>query len=169
MFFVDHVDYDGGVIVVVSFTKSEVWIFSKNIKGCDSLLKHFTMNFTEPLMEYTRCCSNRSNQILFFLVTMDEVSVFDLFDTLNFAVLCYGVIERPSQFYFNLTGEDICTHYGEKTFAAYLYKSLFKSLVLQSALIVAKNYTKVQLHDMNLPMQLYKYLYCFSFFFFEKK
>lgn len=100
---------------------------------------------------------------------MDEVTVFDLLNSSNFAVLWYGGTKRPPQFYFHLTGEDICTHYGERTSGAYLCKSYFKSLVLQSALIVAKNYTKVQLHDMNLPMQLYKYLDCFSFFFLWKK
>lgn len=99
---------------------------------------------------------------------MDEVTVFDLLDSSNFAVLWYGGTKRPPQFYFHLTGEDICTHYGERTSGAYLCKSYFKSLVLQSALIVAKNYTKVQLHDMNVPMQLYKYLDCFSFFYLEK-
>ena len=57
-------------------------------------------------MEYTFYCANRSHHILFFLVTMDEVTLFDLFDISNFAVLWYGGIERPPQFYFKLTGEE---------------------------------------------------------------
>ena len=78
-------------------------------------------------MKYTFCCTNRSH-ILIFLVTMDEVTVFDLFDTSNFAVLWYGGIERPPQFYFNLTGEESYAYYDRKTFGVYLHKSLFKSL-----------------------------------------
>ena len=74
-------------------------------------------------MEYTFYCANRSHHILFFLVTMDEVTVFDLFDTSNFAVLWYGGIERPPQFYFKLTGEEFMPMFG-----VYLHKSLFISL-----------------------------------------
>ena len=157
VFFLDHVDYEGGVIVIVSFYKNQVRLFSKIGKKGYSLLKCFSMNFTSVLENYSCCCSNRHSQILFFLVKRCEVIIFDLFDTSDFAVLPYGVDERPPQLYFNESREEIYVHYDQRTLV-YLYKSMLKSLFLQSALIIAKLYTKAQLRDMNLPRQLYKYL-----------
>ena len=163
VFFLDHVDYEGGVIVTVCFYKNQVRLFSKIGKNGYSLLKCFSMNFTSVLENYSCCCSNRHNQILFFLVKRCEVNIYDLFDTSDFVVLPYGVDERPPQFYFNESGEEIYAHYDQRTLV-YLYKSMLKSLFLQSALITTKVYTKTQLRDMNLPRKLYKYLNTLSFF-----
>ena len=163
VFFLDHVDYEGGVIVTVCFYKNhEVRLFSKIGKEGYSLVKCFSMDFTSVLENYSCCCSNRRSQILFFMVKRCEVIIFDLLDTSNFTVLPYGVDERPPQFYFNESGEEIYVHYDQRT-SVYLYKSMLKSLFLQSALITAKFYTKAQLRDMNLPRQLYRYLNTLSF------
>ena len=163
VFFLDHVDYEGGVIVTVCFYKNhEVRLFSKIGKKGYSLLKCFSMNFTFVLDYYSRCCSNRHSQILFFVVKPWEVVIYDLFDTSDFAVLPYDEDEKPPQFYFNDSGEEIYAHYRQRMLV-YLYKSMLKSLFLQSALITAKIYTKAQLRDMNLPRQLYKYLNTLSF------
>ena len=163
VFFLDHVDYEGGVIVTVCFYKNQVRLFSKIGGKGYSLLKCFSMNFTSVLENYSCCCSNRHSQILFFLVKRCEVNIYDLFDTSDFAVLPYGEDERPPQFYFNESGEEIYAHYDQRTLV-YLYKSMLKSLFLQSALITTKVYTKSQLRDMNLPRKLYKYLNTLSFF-----
>ena len=87
-----------------------------------------------------------------------EVCIFDVFDPSNKTFLTYGFDERHPQFYFNETGEEIYVHYDQRT-CIYLYKSMYKSLLLQSASIVAKTYTKRQLTDMKLPKQIYKYLF----------
>ena len=94
-----------------------------------------------------------------------EVVVFDLFDTTNFTVIPRGMkLYLEPDFYFNETGEEIYAHYDGEGVLIHLYKSMFKSLLLQSALVVAKNYTIVQLRDMNLPRQLYKYVNTFLLF-----
>ena len=117
------------------------------------------------LMTRAFCYSNRYNQILFFLINRGEVVVFDLFDTTNFTVIPYGMnLFLEPDFYFNETGEEIYTHYDGERMLIYLYKSMFKSWLLQSVLVVAENYTKTQLHDMNLRRQLYKYVNTFSLF-----
>ena len=94
-----------------------------------------------------------------------EVVVFDLFDTTNFTVIPRGMkLYLEPDFYFNETGEEIYAHYDGEGVLIHLYKSMFKSLLLQSALVVAKNYTIIQLRDMNLPRQLYKYVNTFLLF-----
>ena len=116
------------------------------------------------LMTRAFCYSNRYNQILFFMINRGEVVEFDLFDTTNFTVIPYGMnLYLEPDFYFNET-EEIYTHYDGERVLIYLYKSMFKSLLLQSVLVVAENYTKAQLHDMNLGRQLYKYVNTFSLF-----
>ena len=162
VFFLDHVDYEGGVIVTVCFYKNQVRLFSKIGKNGYSLLKCFSMNFTSILENYFCCCSNRHSQILFFLVKRCEVIIFDIFDTSDFAVLPYGADERPPQFYFNESREEIYVHYDQRTLV-YLYKIMLELWFLQSALIFAKFYTKAQLSGMNLPKQLYKCLNTFLF------
>ena len=165
VFFQDHVDYEGGVIVTVSLSTNRIRLFSKIVKKGYSLLKCFSMEFTYSITTRAFCCSNRYNQILFFLVNRGEVVVFDLFDTANFTVIPRGMkLYLEPDFYFNETGEEIYAHYDGERVLIYLYKSMFKSLLLQSALVVAKNYTIAQLRDMNLPRQLYKYVNTFSLF-----
>ena len=164
IFFVDHVDYEGGVIVTVCWYKNhEVRLFSKIGKKGYSLVKCFSMDLTSLLDYDSYCCSNRHSQILFFLVKQWEVIIYDLFDTSDFAVLPYGEDEGPPQFYFNESGEEIYVYHRQRM-SVYIYKSMLKSLLLQSALITAKFYTKAQLRDMNLPRQLYKYLNTLAFF-----
>ena len=98
------------------------------------------------------------------MINRGEVVEFDLFDTTNFTVIPYGMnLYLEPDFYFNET-EEIYTHYDGERVLIYLYKSMFKSLLLQSVLVVAENYTKAQLHDMNLGRQLYKYVNTFSLF-----
>ena len=157
VFFVNHTAFKGGVIVAASFYKNQIKLFSKNIENRYTLLKSFSVNFGGSLDNFACCCSNRKNQILFFDVKFGEVCIFDVFDPSNKTFLTYGCNERHPQFYFNETGEEIYVHYDQRT-CIYLYKSMYKSLLLQSASIVAKTYTKRQLADMKLPKQIYKYL-----------
>ena len=157
VFFVNHNAFKGGVIVAASFYKNQIKLFSKNVENRYTLLKSFPVDFSGSLESFTSCCSNRKNQILFFDVKYGEVCIFDVFDPSNKTFLTYGCNERHPQFYFNETGEEIYVHYDQRT-CIYLYKSMYKSLLLQSASIVAKTYTKCQLIDMKLPNQIYKYL-----------
>ena len=159
-FFQDHVDYEGGVIVTVSVYKNQVRLFSKIGKKGHWLLKFFWMEFAYLVDTFAYCCS-KYNQILFFLVKWGEVVLCDLLDTANFTVIPYGLDELPPQFCFNETGEEAYGHYDQRALI-YLYKSMFKSLFLESALVPAEYYTKAQLHDTNLPRQLYRYLNIFS-------
>ena len=143
VFFLDHVDYEGGVIVTVCFYENhEVRLFSKIGKRGYSLLKCFSMNFTSVIEKYSCCCSNRHSQILFFLVKRWEVIIYDLFDTSDFAVLPYGEDEGPPQFYFNESGEEIYAYHRQRM-SVYFYKSMLKSLFLQSALIAANSTQKL--------------------------
>ena len=143
VFFLDHVDYEGGVIVTVCFYENhEVRLFSKIGKRGYSLLKCFSMNFTSVIEEYSCCCSNRHSQILFSLVKRWEVIIYDLFDTSDFAVLPYGEDEGPPQFYFNESGEEIYAYHRQRM-SVYFYKSMLKSLFLQSALIAANSTQKL--------------------------
>ena len=158
VFFVNHTAYKGGVIVTASFYKNQIKLFSKNVENRYTPLKSFSVNFSGSLDNFACCCSNRKNQILFFDVKYGEVCIFDVFDPSNKTFLTYGSDERHPQFYFNETGEEIYVHYDQRT-CIYLYKSMYKSLLLQSASIVAKTYTKRQLTDMKLPKQIYKYLF----------
>ena len=68
VFFQDLVDYEGGVIVTVSLSTNRIRLFSKIVKKGYSLLKCFSMGFTYSITTRAFCCSNRYNQILFFLV-----------------------------------------------------------------------------------------------------
>ena len=157
VFFVNHNAFKGGVIVAASFCKNQIKLFSKNNENRYTLLKSFPVDFSGSLDSFTSCCSNRKNQILFFDVKYGEVCIFDVFDPSNKTFLTYGCNERYPQFYFNETGEEIYVHYDQRT-CIYLYKSMYKSLLLQSASVVAKTYTKRQLIHMKLPNQIYKYL-----------
>ena len=132
-------------------------MFSKNVENRDTPFKSFSVNSSGSLDNFACCCSNRKNQILFFDVKYGEVCIFDVFDPSNKTFLTYGSDERHPRFYFNETGEEIYVHYDQRT-CIYLYKSMYRLLLLHSASIVAKTYTKLELTDMKLPKQIYKYL-----------
>ena len=155
VFFVNHTAYKSGVIVAASCYKNQIKLFSKNVENRDTPFKSFSVNSSGSLDNFACCCSNRKNQILFFDVKYGEVCIFDVFDPSNKTFLTYGSDERHPQFYFNETGEEIYVHYDQRT-CIYLYKSMYRSLLLKSASIVAKTYTKHKLADMKLPKQIYK-------------
>ena len=155
VFFVNHIAYKGGVIVAALYYKKQIKLFGKNFENQYTPLKSFSMNSSGSLDNFACCCSNRKNQILFFDVKYGEVCIFDVFDPSNKTFLTYGSDERHPQFYFNETGEEIYVHYDQRT-CIYLYKSMYRSLLLKSASIVAKTYTKHKLADMKLPKQIYK-------------
>ena len=155
VYFVDHIDFKGGVIVAVSYN-NEVRMFTQNYEKNYVIFKSFSFKYEEEV--YVRICvSNRGNQLLLFHVKHRNVAVYDLFDTTNNTLLPIPTDARILKLCFNKTGEEI---YVLTDFAIdiYLYKSVFKSLVLHCASVVKKTYTKSQLIEMRLPKHLYKYL-----------
>ena len=157
VFFVDHLDYEGGVIVAVSKTKNQIKLFSKSL-GEYTLLKCVSLNISQSRISSLFCHSNRKNQILFFNAKDGEMSITDLFNVSNVAIVTYDGFDP--QLFFSETGEEIYARY-EDSICVYLYRSMFKSLLFHCAYIVASVYTEDQLNDMQLPKHLYKYLRAF--------
>lgn len=157
VFFVDHVDYEGGVIVAVSKTRNQIKLFSKSWREY-TLLKCVSVNISQSRISSLFCHSNRKNQILFFNGKDGEMSITDLFNTSNVAKIEYDGFDP--RLFFNETGEEVYARYEDK-FCVYLYRSMFKSLLLHCAYIVASVYTEGQLNDMKLPKHLCKYLRAF--------
>ena len=160
VYFVDHMDFKGGVIVAVSSDCNEIKIYTKNSETRYVIFKSFPFNFNDEHAPRLYCISNRRNQVLFFQVGENNVTIYDLFDISNKAVLTITTDDRPLQLHFNKTGEEIFIYNGRKIYV-YLYKSALKSLVLQCASFLAKTYTKSQLIEMRLPKHLYKYFELF--------
>ena len=86
------------------------------------------------------------------------MSITDFFNTSNVAIIEYDGFHP--QLFFNETGEEIYARY-ENKICVYLHRSMFKSLLLHCAYIVASVYAEGQLNDMKLPKHLYKYLRAF--------
>ena len=157
VYFVDHIDFKGGIIVAASSDCNEIKIYTKNSEMNYVIFKSFPFKFNDEDTPRLYCISNRRNQVLFFQVGESNVTIYDLFDISNKAVLTITTDEKPLQLHFNKTGEEIFIYNGRKMYI-YLFKSVFKSLILQCASVVAKTYTKSQLIEMGLPKHLYKYL-----------
>ena len=164
VFFVDHADYEGGVIVAASKTRNQINLFSK-CKGKYTLLKCLSLNISQSRISSLFCHSNRKNQILFFNGQDGEMYITDLFNPSNVAIIEYDDRGYPELF-SNETGEEIYVYYQDKI-CVYLYRSKFKSLLLHCAYIVASLYTENQLNDMKLPKHLYKYFRAFQSLFFR--
>ena len=156
VYFVDHIDFKGGVIIAVSHDGGEIKIYTRNSEMSYVMFKSFPFKFNDEDTPRLYCISNRRNQVLFFQVGENNVAIYDLFDISNKAVLTITTDERPLQLYFNKTGEEIFIYNGRKMYI-YLYKSVLHSLILQCASVVAKIYTKSQLIEKKLPKDLYKY------------
>ena len=156
VYFVDHIGFKGGVIVAVSYN-NEVRMFTQNDEMNYVIFKSFSFKYEKEVHGVPICVSNRANQLLLFYVNRGNIAVYDLFDTTNNTLLSIPTDAGTLKLYFNKTGEEI---YVRKDFEIYiyLYKSIFKSLVLHCASVVKKTYTKSQLIEMRLPKHLYKYL-----------
>ena len=160
VYFVDHSNFKGGVIIPVSFIRNEIKIFTRNDEMDYTILRSIPFNFDDALLPcscFPYCISNRNNQVLFFLNHRTHVAVYDLFDISNGAILPFSSKEKPRNICFNKTGEEIFIYTHKKKIHVYLYKSFFKSLTLQCVFVVRKTYTKSKLMEMRLPKQLYKY------------
>ena len=112
-YFVDHTDFKGGIIVAVSCDCSEIKICTKNSEMGYVIFKSFPFKFNDEDPRLY-CISNRRNQILFFQVGQSNVTIYDLFDTSNKAVLTITTDERPLQLHFNKTGEELFIYNGRK-------------------------------------------------------
>ena len=80
--------------------------------------------------------SNRYNQILFFIAGTSGITVYDLFDVSNktkFAINNIGY-DHPPELCLNELGEEFYLRYNDKICLC-LYKSMFKSLTSNSALL----------------------------------
>ena len=162
VFFVNHTDYDDGLIVAASCLHKQIKVFSRTLKTGYRLLLRVSLNFDDfaGSREYSLyCASNRCNQILFFVPGINGIIVYDLFDMSNQTVfgLSNRICRHPPELYFNESGEEFYVIYDDKI-CVYLYKSMFKSLVSLSASVVAQTYKKPQLIEMRLPQHIYKYL-----------
>ena len=164
VFFLDHVDYEGGVIVAVSKTRNEINLFSK-CWGEYRLLKCVSLNIGQSRISSLFCHSNRKNQILFFNGQDGEMYITDLFNTSNVAIIEYDGRGYPELF-SNETGEEIYVCYHDQI-CVYLYRLMFKSLLLHCAFIVASVYIEGQLNEMKLPKRLCKCLRAFQSLFSE--
>ena len=164
VFFVNHIDFEGGIIVAVSLTMKQIKVFSKCGKKDYRLLfwKSLTVNDVNHFNPYgTYCVSNRNNQILFVIIEKHRARFYDLFDMSN-NTLIYILSCRCGlpQLCFNESGEEFYLRNVHKV-RVYLYKSMFKTLTHHAALIVTKTYTKSQLIEMGLPEHLYKHMKLF--------
>lgn len=158
-YFVNHLDFEGGIIITVSYNSNEIKMFTSDGKNkfiFFSCLSFAFDNTLSPCTYYPYCISNCKNQLLFFQVRRNHVKVCDLLDVSNSAFLPIATDERPLRFQFNETGEEIYI-YDNKKMYIYLCKPILKSLALLSASAVSKRYTKSKLVEMRLPKQLYKY------------
>ena len=158
-YFVNHLDFEGGIIVGASYGSNEIRLFTRN--GENNFIPFTCVSFKfeyslSPVNFTPYCISNCKNQLLFFQVKENCVTVCDLFDMTNRTTLFIAAGQMPFRLHFNKTGEELYIYNGEKMYI-YLYKPIFKSLTLLSASIVAKCYTKSKLIEMELPKRLYKY------------
>ena len=164
VFFVNLINFEGGIIVAVSRIVKQIKVFSKCGK------KDYRLLFWEPLIiddvqhsqDYDAyCVSNRNNQIVFVIVQRNRATFYDLFDMSNNTFIYIkdgcGRCGLP-QLYSNESGEEFYLKSNHGKIYVYLYRSMFKSLAYHAALIVTKTYTKSQLIEMRLPEQLYKYM-----------
>ena len=163
VFFVNHRDYEGGLIIVISDIVQQLKVFRRN-KTSSYLFKCVLLNFDDTLISrdcVPYCFSNRNNQIMLFLTSSKYVSVYDLFDMSNNAVFALQDNEDNGipWLYVNDTGEEFYVRHNDKV-CVYLYKSML-SLTQQAAAIVAQTYTKSELNSMRLPGHLQKYLQLF--------
>ena len=159
-YFIDHVDFEGGIIIAVAFAGNEIRMFSRNSEHKFTLFKRLSFRFfNNPFFrDHTYCASNSNSQLLFFVPTPENVAVYDLFDISDDTYL--PILPKGSErleVRHNKTGEEFYICRGKKVYI-YLHKPMFKSLTLLSASVVAKTYAKSDLTEISLPRQLYKYL-----------
>ena len=161
IFFVNHTDFEGGIIVAVSHIVKQIKVFCRCGKVDYRLLFCESLNVdVRDSRDYgAYCVSNRNNQILFFVVQKSGITVYDLFDKSNKTLFAVRDIENYGMpvLNFNKSGEEFYLRYCNK-FCVCLYRSMLKSLALHAASIVVQSYTKSQLKEMQLPGNLYKYL-----------
>ena len=160
-YFLDHVDFEGGIIVAVAYNVNEVRVFARNGGAKFTLFNCFSFEFRDYFsIFYYRpyfITGNRKNNILFFVYDSWNVRVYDLFDISDST--CLPVSGYTFEVFSNETGEEFYICFPKKIYVyAYICKPVFKSLTLQSASVVAKIYAKSELIEMNLPKQLYRYL-----------
>ena len=163
-FFVNHTDYDDGLIVAASGLCKQIKVFSRTLKTGYRLLFCVSFNFivTGSSDYKLHCMSNRYNQILFFLAGRNGIVVYDLFDISNKTIFGLNELgyEDSPELCFNESGEELYIRYDDKI-CVYLCKSMFKSLVSLSASVVAQTYAKPHLIEMRLLQHVYKYLNLF--------
>ena len=158
-YFVNHLDFAGGIIIGASYGSNEIRLFTRNGENKFILFNCVSFKFEyslSPVNFTPYCISNCKNQLLFFQVKENCVTVYDLFDMSNRTTLFIAAGQMPFRLHFNKTGEELYIYNGVKMHI-YLYKPIFKSLTLLSASIVAKCYAKSKLIEMKLPKQLYKF------------
>lgn len=164
VFFVNHIDFEGGIIVAVSLTVKQIKVFSKCCKKNYRLLfwESLTVNDVNHFNPCgTYCVSNRNNQILFVIIERHRATFYDLFDMSNNTLIYIRSCRCGfTQLCFNESGEEFYLRTAHKV-CVYLYKSMFKTLTYHAALIVTKTYTKSQLIEMGLPEHLYKHMKLF--------
>ena len=164
VFFVNHIDFEGGIIVAVSLIAKQVKVFSKCGKKDYRLLfwESLTINDVDYFKPcYAYCVSNRNNQILFVIIQKHRATFYDLFDMSNNTfIYIHSCRCGLPKLCFNESGEEFYLK-SSHDIRVYLYKSMFKSLAYHAALIVTKTYTKSQLIEMRLPEHLYKYMKLF--------
>lgn len=160
-YFVDHVDFEGGIIIALLCYGNETKMFSRNGVHKFTLFKSLSFRFNNQCVtDHARryCMSNSNSQLLFFVPSPENVAVHDLFDISNDMYLPISrKVGEPFEVRHNKTGEELYICRGKKSYI-YLHKPMFKSLTLLSASVVSKTYTKSDLTKMGLPRQLYKYL-----------
>ena len=166
IFFVNHIDFEGGIIVAVSHIVKQMKVYSRCGKEDYRLLfwESLDINDVRHSCDYgAYCVSNRNNQILFFIVQDSGITVYDLFNKSNkalFAVRDIQIYGMPDLF-FNESGEEFYLSYPPDKLFVYRYRSMLKSLVSHAASVAVQIYTKSQLIEMRLPVNLYKFLKLF--------
>ena len=166
IFFVNHIDFEGGIIVAVSHVVKQMKVFSRCGKIGYRLLfsESLDINDVRHLHNYgAYCVSNRNNQILFFIVQDSGITVYDLFnksDKASFAVRHIQTYGIPDLF-FNESGEEFYLSYSTEKLFVYRYRSMLKSLASHAASVAVQTYTKSQLIEMRLSGDLYKFLKLF--------
>ena len=166
IFFVNHIDFEGGIIVAVSHVVKQMKVFSRCGKIGYRLLfsESLGINDVRHSHDYgAYCVSNRNNQILFFIVQDSGITVYDLLDKSNkasFAVRHIQTYGIPDLF-FNESGEEFYLSYSAEKLFVYRYRSMLKSLASHAASVAVQAYRKSQLIEMRLPENLYKFLRLF--------
>ena len=77
VYFVGHINFKEGFIIAVSHGHSEIKIHNKNSEMSYVIFKSFLFKFNDEDTPQLYCISNRRNQVLFFQVGQNNVTIYD--------------------------------------------------------------------------------------------